>query len=268
MASRRAGEYGGAGLDLLGLVVVWEEMARTIAMPPRGPSVFGPDLRPILFTLNDRQKEKYLHPVLRGEKITAFAQSEPDAGSDPGAMRTTAVRQGDHYSSTAPSASSPTPTRARFFAELIAATDRAKGSAWRHLGLDLRRASSARREAGAGAGARHPRRSPVGDHLRQREGAGRGPHRRGGRRLPARAALDQCRPASVTARAQHGRDRSAASSSAARYAKQRVTFGAPLADRQAVQWMLVDSFIELHQKLRPRSTTWRRSGPPPTSSRT
>jgi acyl-CoA dehydrogenase len=33
----------------------------------------------------------------------------------------------------------------------------------------------------------------------------------------------------------------------ARYSKQRVTFGAPLADRQAVQWMLVDSFMELHQ---------------------
>ena len=35
--------------------------------------------------------------MLRGEKTTAFAQSEPDAGSDPGAMRTTAVRKGDHY---------------------------------------------------------------------------------------------------------------------------------------------------------------------------
>src|ERR687884_624128 len=60
-------------------------------------AVFGPDIRPVLFTLNDAQKEKYLFPVLRGEKVTAFAQSEPDAGSDPGAMRTTAVRQGDHY---------------------------------------------------------------------------------------------------------------------------------------------------------------------------
>ncbi len=45
-------EYGGQGLNLLGMVVVWEEIARTIAMPPRGPRVFGPDLRPILFTLN------------------------------------------------------------------------------------------------------------------------------------------------------------------------------------------------------------------------
>ena len=90
-------EYGGQGLSLLGMVVVWEEMSRTIALPPRGPGVFGPDVRPILFTLNEKQKEKYLYPVLRGEKKTAFAQTEPDAGADPGAMRTTAVRDGDHY---------------------------------------------------------------------------------------------------------------------------------------------------------------------------
>ena len=61
-------EYGGQGLNLLGLVVVWEEISRTIAVPPRGPLVFGPDLRPILFTLTPEQKEKYLFPVLRGEK--------------------------------------------------------------------------------------------------------------------------------------------------------------------------------------------------------
>ena len=69
-------EYGGQGLNLLGLVVVWEEISRTIAVPPRGPLVFGPDLRPILFTLTPEQKEKYLFPVLRGEKRTAFAQSD------------------------------------------------------------------------------------------------------------------------------------------------------------------------------------------------
>src|SRR5690242_8065078 len=45
-------EYGGQGLSLLGMVVVWEELARTIALPPRGPLIFGPDIRPVLFTLN------------------------------------------------------------------------------------------------------------------------------------------------------------------------------------------------------------------------
>src|SRR5215469_4860579 len=68
-------EYGGQGLSLLGMAVVWEEISRTIALPPRGPGVFGPDVKPVLFTLNAAQKEKYLFPVLRGEKTTAFAQS-------------------------------------------------------------------------------------------------------------------------------------------------------------------------------------------------
>src|SRR5262245_50018732 len=45
-------DYGGQGLGLLGMVVVWEEIARTVALPPRGPGVFGPDVKPILFTLN------------------------------------------------------------------------------------------------------------------------------------------------------------------------------------------------------------------------
>src|SRR5256884_6634999 len=90
-------EYGGQGLSLLGMAVVWEEISRTIALPPRGPGVFGPDVKPVLFTLTAAQKEKYLFPVLRGETTTAFAQSEPDACSDPGAIRTTAARQADHY---------------------------------------------------------------------------------------------------------------------------------------------------------------------------
>src|SRR5258708_11378577 len=120
-------EYGGQGLSLLGMVVVWEEISRTVALPPRGPGVFGPDLRPVLFTLNPAQKEKYLFPVLRGEKTTAFAQSEPDAGSDPGAMRTTAVRKGDHY---VINGYKRWITKAHDadFLQLVAATDRSKGS--------------------------------------------------------------------------------------------------------------------------------------------
>ena len=83
-------EYGGMGLGHLGMVVVWEELARTVALPPRGPGVFGPDVRPVLFMLSPEQKEKYLLPVLSGDKKTAFAQTEPDAGADPGMIRTTA----------------------------------------------------------------------------------------------------------------------------------------------------------------------------------
>jgi acyl-CoA dehydrogenase len=77
--------------------VVWEEVHRSIALPNRGDGVFGPSPRAILLRLSEPMKQKYLYPVLRGEKSAAFAQTEPEAGSDPGRMKTRAVREGDHY---------------------------------------------------------------------------------------------------------------------------------------------------------------------------
>jgi acyl-CoA dehydrogenase len=96
-------EYGGPGLTLFQRALVVEQLSRTIALPARGEGITGPSVRHILFTLSGELKEKYLLPVLRGEKKVAFAQTEPDAGSDPGMAITT--------SSTAPSVSSPAPTR-------------------------------------------------------------------------------------------------------------------------------------------------------------
>jgi acyl-CoA dehydrogenase len=60
-------EYGGSGLGLLAQVVVWEEMSRTAALPSRGQGILGPEVRPILYSLNEEQKQRYLFPVLRGE---------------------------------------------------------------------------------------------------------------------------------------------------------------------------------------------------------
>jgi acyl-CoA dehydrogenase len=87
--------YGGARLDLLSRCVIAEEVARTVALPFRHSEVFGPDVRPVLFHCNDAQKEQFLFPVIRGEKRLCFAQTEPDAGSDPASMKTRAVREGD-----------------------------------------------------------------------------------------------------------------------------------------------------------------------------
>jgi alkylation response protein AidB-like acyl-CoA dehydrogenase len=46
---------------------------------------------------NEEQKEKYLKPLASGEKLGAFALSEPEAGSDATSQRTTAIDKGDHY---------------------------------------------------------------------------------------------------------------------------------------------------------------------------
>ena len=48
-----------------------EELSRTIALPARGEGITGPSVRHILFTLTGEMKEKYLMPVLRGEKKAA-----------------------------------------------------------------------------------------------------------------------------------------------------------------------------------------------------
>ena len=66
-------------------------------LPARGDGITGPSPRRALYTLTGEMKERYLLPVLSGEKKTCFAQTEPDAGSDPGGMRTTAVKDGNHY---------------------------------------------------------------------------------------------------------------------------------------------------------------------------
>src|SRR5439155_8826886 len=120
-------EYGGLGMGLIAKVTVWAELSRSIALPSRGVDVFGPNVSPILYHLDPEQTEKYLLPTIRAELNCCLAQTEPDAGGDPGSMRTTAVRAGDHY---------VVKGMKRFitgaeeadFAQLIAATDRSKGS--------------------------------------------------------------------------------------------------------------------------------------------
>src|SRR5438552_13130506 len=120
-------EYGGAGLSLFQRAIVIEELSRTIALPARGEGITGPSVRAILDTLTGEMREKYLLPVLRGEKRVCFAQTEPDAGSDPGGMRTTAVRDGDHYVINGTKRFISGANKASFM-QLMVATDRSKGS--------------------------------------------------------------------------------------------------------------------------------------------
>ena len=88
---------GGQGLGLLGKSVFFEEIGRTVAVPARDPSIFGPLVGPILASLQGPLAERYLHPVLRGEKRACFAQTEPDAGSDPAGMRSRAILRDGVY---------------------------------------------------------------------------------------------------------------------------------------------------------------------------
>ena len=91
-------EYGGIGLDLAGKCAVEEEMGKTnygfatVIGNHTGISTTG-----IVAVGNAEQKKKYLPKMASGEWIGAFALTEPQAGSDPAALRTRAVRKGDRY---------------------------------------------------------------------------------------------------------------------------------------------------------------------------
>ena len=91
-------ELGGAGADTRAYVIVMEEIARQSAVASlyvSSPNSLSGG--PLLLSGTPEQLEKYLKPVVTGEKILAFALTEPGAGSDAGGMATTAVQDGDYY---------------------------------------------------------------------------------------------------------------------------------------------------------------------------
>jgi butyryl-CoA dehydrogenase len=91
-------EYGGAGLDTISYATVVEEISRKCASTGVITSVHNSLAAwPIMKYGTEEQRKKYLPILARGEKIGAFAGTEPNAGSDLGAMKTTAVLKGHHY---------------------------------------------------------------------------------------------------------------------------------------------------------------------------
>ena len=235
-------EYGGAGLGLLPRCVIQEEVARSAALPFRSLEIFGPEVRPVLFHCNDEQKERFLKPVLRGKIRFCFGQTEPDVGSDPAAMRTRAVQDGDSFIINGTKRFITAAGRADYV-QLMAVTDpekRARGgitcfavdlkspgvvlerqwpmmmgeAPWQIIFEDVR--VPAANVIGSVGG---------GFFLAQKwlqEG-----------RIKGHAA----RPVGIAQRALE---------MMIDYSRDRVTFGRPLADRQAIQFMIADSAMELH----------------------
>ena len=91
-------EFGGAGLDTISYATVIEEISKKCASTGVITSVHNSLVAwPIKTYGTDAQKKKYLPLLAKGEKIGAFAGTEPNAGSDLGAMQTTATLKGDKY---------------------------------------------------------------------------------------------------------------------------------------------------------------------------
>ncbi len=91
-------ELGGSGADHRAYVIVMEEIAKVSGVASiyiSSPNSLSGG--PLLLDGTDEQKEKYLTPIVTGEKKLCFALTEPGAGSDAGGMTTTAVKDGDYY---------------------------------------------------------------------------------------------------------------------------------------------------------------------------
>ncbi len=232
-------EFGGSDLPVEAMVGVHEELGKTVT-----PYTFPPDspnLRMLMVAANEEQRQTYLGPYARGETVSAIGISEPGAGADPASMITRAVRDGDDWVingrkiwiSRAHDAD---------FTILMAVTDKAKGA---------RGGISAFLVDKGTPGFNVLRRIPmIGGHvtyeialedcrvpagkLLGKEGQGFAPMQV---RLSTRRVQMACWCIGIAQRAVD---------MICEHARQRVTFGAPLADRQTIQWWVADAATQIH----------------------
>ncbi|MBE3000702.1 acyl-CoA dehydrogenase family protein [Nocardiopsis sp. HNM0947] len=226
-------EYGGMGLDPITAAVIETELGRTFLT-----FKFGGEADNILFYANEQQKQEYLQPTIDGERKSCFAITEPGAGSDAKAIRSTAVRDGDSWVINGEKTFITGGNEADF-ALVFAVTDQDKGAnggvtcflvdrehGWTSEPIDT---MGERRPASlVFQDVRVPHANILGEEGRGFELAmkwiGKGRYL-----LPARA-LGGCERLLDMA---------------IDYSKTRQTFGAPIADRQAIQWMIADSQTEI-----------------------
>lgn len=232
-------EYGGSGLGLLAKAAILEEFYYTAV-----PFPFA-EVPNILYMCDPSQKDHYLTPCIEGTKLAAFAQTEPDAGSDPGGMmRTTAVRDGDDWiiNGTKMWISNADPAD---FVMVQAVTDpekRQRGGITMFVverdnpgmevvtpGLTTWLDSMASQFIIHFNNCRVPGNAVLGE-VGQGFGVGQNWLTIHDRLLRGPFCLGKM---------QRGLDMSI------EWAKQRVTFGKPIAERQAIQWKLVDMYTSI-----------------------
>ncbi len=237
-------EYGGPGIDMSTRVLLAIEMGQHRAglyMPCYG--VFGAAGLAQLYEATEEQKEKYLHPMLRGEKRAFFGLTEPSGGSDPArAIRTRAVKTNDGWVINGSKVFISGADKADF-GLVFARTDPEKGRGGvtcfivetSNPGFHVRRIVHTLRSSHYATELSFTDMKVADkDILGQvNNGFAIANERLSRQRIPYAA---QCLGPAYKAH-----------ELALEYAKERETFGAKLASRQAIQWMLVDNEIDLRQ---------------------
>jgi len=228
-------EYGGANLGLLMTALITMETARALV-----PFTYGGTADNILYQCTPAQRERYLLPTIEGERQSCFALTEPDTGSDATNISMPAVREGDEWVLNGQKVFITNGCEADF-AIVFAVTDRSKGYRGGVTAFLVDRAmgwTSRRIETMGSWGpaelhfdnVRVPDENVLGE-------VGEG-------FKLAMAWIGQGRlliPARAVGQAQRllemGRE----------YARQRIAFGHPIGDYQAIQWMLADSAVEIEE---------------------
>jgi alkylation response protein AidB-like acyl-CoA dehydrogenase len=226
-------EYGGMGLSAVMTALLEGELGRSFV-----PFRFGGAADNILFQANEEQKQRYLLPTIEGERISCFAITEPGAGSDARNIRTSAYQDGTDWVISGEKTFITGGNEADF-TMVFAVTDKEKGANGgvtcflvdRDMGWKSEPIPTMG-EWGPAAlvfdNVRVPQENILGEVGRGFELAmqwiGRGRYM-----LPARA-LGACERLVEMGIEQ---------------AKTRVTFGEPIANRQAIQWMIADSAVEI-----------------------
>jgi butyryl-CoA dehydrogenase len=257
-------EYGGAGADFLSYILVLEELSRadagvgvTVAVHTSAATL------PLLAFGTDEQKSRFVPPLARGEHLGAFALTEPEAGSDAGAIRTAAVPDGDGWRISGAKQWITNGSHAGTFL-LFARTD-PETPGPRGVSafvLDAEHVRVTRDEEKLGLNSSVTNDIVVEDALVGRDRL-LGEEGRGFR--VAMATLDGGRigiAAQAVGIAQAGFD------VAREYAKERRAFGRPIADLQAIQWKLADMATEIDaaRLLVYRAAWLRQSGEPHTEA--
>ncbi|MDQ2838511.1 MAG: acyl-CoA dehydrogenase family protein [Actinomycetota bacterium] len=226
-------EYGGMGLSAVMTALIEVELGRSFV-----PFYFGGAADNILFHANESQKQEYLLPTIEGDRKSCFAITEPGAGSDARAIRATARQDGDDWIISGEK-TFITGGNDADFTMVFAVTDAEKGVdggvtcflADREMGWKSELIDTMG-EWGPAAlifdEVRVPARNILGElgqgFALAMQWIGRGRYL-----LPARA-LGAC-------------ERLVEMSMG--HARNRVTFGKPIAERQAIQWMIADSAVEI-----------------------
>lgn len=234
-------EYGGAGLSELGMCLVMEERAKVTV----GQSVFGREVNGILLHAgNPEQKERWLIPTMRGEMNGVWCLTEPGAGTDAAAIETAAVWDGKSYILNG----------SKMFVEAVGAD----------YAIVVGRLKGTKRREGVTIFI-VPTDTPGYKMVREIPMMGNSPRNRGPR---CEVTFQDCAvpPECVIGKPGQGWDLMQNMMGGARvrigalavgiaerclnmaidYARQRVTFGQPIGNRQGIQWMLADSAIEIH----------------------